>query len=807
MSLSRALAVVLLCSCGTLPAAAREVASGALPIAVSSSAAAGLSLGGEDELRIEGVVEAAANVIVVLRADDAQSGGYASRFNGERTLPPGKFSWTVPAKALRAPNGRVLEHEHLARMMLFVGHGEGKVVVTRFAIERAPRLPEGAKGYALGPETAELPAGFERIGPNDPRVAGRKIFAIRRPAPDPLVASGLRGLERLTLPWSGGRARVTLWTEDPGEWELLPHPLARRIRVNGTDALSERMSVEDWLARRYLRGADAEHGPADDAWTAYGSRRGGRLRIDVDPTPEGIVIELAGDGAEALYLSAVLIEPAGSDTAGRHVEDLRAQWYRTNWPVVPAGPGDRTPAAAISVDTGEPLAPLKTSAARGTGTHLTLSLTSRLTVAQPHVRLEPAVQGATQLTGLVWAARSRLERRHANATVLTLADDMLSDAASSPPLIAGQPRTYEIWLDVPASAPAGVYRGALVIEAGAETRIPIEIEVLPVDLPAAKPAGFYLDEPPHLDWLPEGREARGRQIACDLSLMARLGLDGAAPALATPPRDGQGEFDADMRRAAAAGIAAPWLAYAPAKRLLAGHGLEGSAEIIARVEERLRQAGLVPPLWSLADEPSNPDQPAGRLEAWISAIRAKAPNARLAAQLNAPGDRRLVKGFDTVIVNEGYGIDVARLEDAATLSHDVWLYNTDRPRLTAGLWLWRTPASRYVQWHARMPTADPFDPIDGREGDVQTIYPAAEVCPSVPAVDRALLAMADGVVDQRWLAWLSAETSPQAAALRAEISAQAGTQWKGAARLGDGDLARNRQAIIALYLETRRDSK
>ena len=231
--------------------------TGALPIRIDSLEQ--LAFEADDELRIEGTVTAAQPVGIVLRIDDAQSSSYATRFNGERTLPPGPFRWTVPAKGLRTSGGRMLDFAQVRQLILFLGAGDGTVTVTRFETVRAPKLPEGVKGYALGAATAALPAGFERIAPGDARIKGASISAVQRPAPDPLVASGLRGIERLTLPTTSGRVRVTIWTEDPGEWELLPHPLERRIRINGSDVISDHLTPDDWLQRRYLRGVDVEY--------------------------------------------------------------------------------------------------------------------------------------------------------------------------------------------------------------------------------------------------------------------------------------------------------------------------------------------------------------------------------------------------------------------------------------------------------------------------------------------------------------------------------------------------------------------
>ena len=778
---------------------ARDLGAGSLPVQIVDSGQ--LTFEADDELHIEGAVKAANPVVVVLRIDDAQSTNYASRVNSERTLPPGPFRWTIAVKGLRTTDGRTLDYRQLKRMMVFLAAGEGSVTLNRFETAQALKLPAGTKGYALGAETAELPAGFERIAPGDPRVAGANIVAVHRPAPDPLVASGLRGIERLTLPCTNQQALVTIWTEDPGEWELLPHPLERRIRINGLAVVGERRTPDTWVQQRYLHGLGYEHGPQDDAWTAYGRLRGEVRSAEVTCGPEGVVIELAGSTAEALFLSAVLIEPAGSAPGLGQVEKLRADWYRSNWPVVtPAR--TQSPFELVTLrDNGAAPAgvTLQASAAPDSGAHLVVRVVSSVTIVNPNVALQQPSRENVKLTGMVWAGQMRLERQSAGDTVLTLGDNMLSNAPEGLPLKAGQPRKYEIWIDVPAATPPGVYNGGLLVgEIGRESLVPIEIEVLAVKLPPArKPAGFYLDEAPHLTWF-EGMAAdRDRQAACDMAFLARLGLNGSAPPLATP-ENVPGVFEADMKRAMEAGVAPGWLAYAPARRLLERHGVDGSAAIIGRVERDLRDAGITPPAWSVADEPSNPDQAQQQLHDWIAAIRAHAPGARIAGHLNTPKDRALVGAFDTVLLNNGYGLDPATLADAQARGADVWLYNTDRPRVSAGLWLWITSASRYVQWHARMPTGDPFDPIDGREGDVQAFLPGRTVCPAVPSIDRAMLEMADGVNDQRWLSWLSDANTKSARLLRGKLLSQMPSSWAAAAMLNTSGLDDIRKAIVDL---------
>jgi hypothetical protein len=97
-----------------------------------------------------------------------------------------------------------------------------------------------------------------------------------------------------------------------------------------------------------------------------------------------------------------------------------------------------------------------------------------------------------------------------------------------------------------------------------------------------------------------------------------------------------------------------------------------------------------------------------------------------------------------------------------------------------------------------MPTADPFDPLDGREGDEQLILPSAAPCPSTPSIHRDLLDLADGVVDQRWLLWLDAQARPSARDLRSRIERRIGVRWDRASRMTRRELREIRESIKML---------
>ncbi|NOU06754.1 MAG: hypothetical protein HOO99_11295 [Hyphomicrobiaceae bacterium] len=788
----------------------QTLSTGTLPIKYDPSTP--VAFGDADEIRVEGFNDGKEPAAVALRIDDGQSSGYPSRFNDERMLPPGPFKLRIGLKGLKAPSGRILDHGDIRRIHLFPWQGSPNVRIVKFETGRGRTLPLGATGYALGADNAPLHPGFERIAPGDQRIGARGTTeAIRRPAPDPLVANGLRGIRTLTLLAPKGRVRVTIWSEDPGEWEELPREFERRIRVNGKDAWIHKMSADQWISERYLRGSKTEHSTTDDAWTAYGKHRGNRRWLDVDAPKGTVVIELSGAEASAYYLSAVLIEPAPTNTSDKTespsqalVETQRAEWYQSNYPVAEYKIGNNdggTPIALHWSDaTQSRTAPITIKTAPDSGAGIRLDVTSDATLEKPRITITPPIRANEQIPTTIWASELRLER---DSTVLKLTDNRLIADTTLRPLKANNMRSYELWFDIAKGSPPGAYLGYVTFYNGKrEIRIPIEITVLAVELPLpSKPSGFYLARAPHLSYFPGLAIARDQQLGCDLEFMRRFGLSNTAPPIAGLDRQDLTVFGTDMRRPGGGGaqVTPGWLIYNPLVELHKRHGSNRGAEIVARLETMIKAAALPQPLWSVADEPSNPDQTPGELDQWVKALRAASPGIKLAGHLNTPKDDRYAPLFDTLIINQAFGIEAANISKYTKSGNKVWLYNTFAHRLTAGHWLWNTPAERYVQWHARMPTADPFDPIDGREADFQVIYPTAQVCPKTPDINRDLLRLAEGVVDQRWLLWLEHQPTRKARQLTAELRTLFAGSFEKVQKTSRTDLIEIRNRIMDVF--------
>jgi hypothetical protein len=248
------------------------------------------SLAAGSELRISGKHDGPEPVTLVVRIDDADSSNYATRASPERRIPPGPFTLRVPLTGLKTPIGRILNSAALERIIVFSVPESPDLRVEQAEIVPPPRLPAGAIGWDLGPEDGLLYPGFRLLGPNDDALQGAQVHVVRRPGSDPLLSDGLVGVRRLVLPVPAGTWRVTLWTEDPGEWEAIPHPLQRRIVLNGDVVHDARHTPEGWIASRYLAGRTSEAVLDGNPWQLHGARRGGRVSAKTRVDAQGLVI-------------------------------------------------------------------------------------------------------------------------------------------------------------------------------------------------------------------------------------------------------------------------------------------------------------------------------------------------------------------------------------------------------------------------------------------------------------------------------------------------------------------------------------
>jgi hypothetical protein len=591
--------------------------------------------------------------------------------------------------------------------------------------------------------------GFERVSPGDIRLSG-KTAPLLRAGSDMLISSGLVGIEQVKLAFKPGKAVLTLFTEDIGAWETLPAVLHQRIRVNGETVSETKLTPREWINTRYLKNGSHEAALPLSPWKDYGERRGGRIVIPLTVGQDGVTIEMAGEGAQSTFLSALILEEGDDAKASRFVESERERLFNALWRVRTSD--DAFPSLKVSMNTAVQN-PIKLTLAKGEATRLELSVISDETV-------KPTLEISGGFAVKAFAGQRRLVRKAANDTLLDYTVGFWRGDVSAWDL-SPTPRPYLFWIEAGDEAKSGTIK--ITIKAGDKTTIiPVDVSVLPLTLPVnVKPAGFYHDEAPHLLYFRETMNDRTAQLACDLAFFRTLGINGVAPSLAIRTI----ESDLDLARH----FTAPYLAYTPVKRLIAGYGLEKAVKIISETKGDL--------LWSVADEPGNPDMAAQDIAGLIKVLREKAPKAKLAAQLNAPHDMKFVSLIDTALVNDGFGVDKASQEAIIAQGKKLWFYNLPNARVASGFFLNHSKAESYLQWHSRMPTADPFDPTDGREGDVQVFPPTLDSCPLHRDVTSTVFEIAEGLQDQRWMMWLRTQQTQKAKELVKQLDAEFSHPW------------------------------
>ena len=722
------------------------------------------------ELVLTGENQGSAPALLVLRVDDRASPPYHDRANVERMVPPGPFTLRLRLPLLTTPRGRAIEPNAI-RLAIADARDPG-MRLTRLAIEGAPALPAGVHGWSFAPDGAAPLSGMMSVAPGAPGLSGDHARHVRRPGEDPILARGMAGVTRFTTPLPPGDWNITLWTEDPGEWETLPQLLEHRVRINGRDVVLFRRTQEEWAAERYFAGRNAE--VTESPWAALGARRGGRIEAQVRLAPgEDLVVELAGHPQAATHLAALLAEPG---TAGRlAMEALREARFNENWPVLHRPEARNVPRLTV-------IGPAQSFAAPGSVVAL------RFTATGPAAALTPSWiwQGEALPVRVLWGQwRWRRPVPETPGMVLSPAH-LRADAEVIPMAPGGLPREITALVTVPEGAAPGERR--LRLSAGGATA-EARLTVLPLRRPApTQRVGVFLDVAPHL-----APAQAARQSACDLETLRALGLDLIAPPLATPP-DNEALI-ADLT-AAATRFAGPIIAYAPLRRLEAHRGPRDAAQALLAAERAIAAAGLPQPVWVVADEPTGAGM-ADRIRAMVVALREAGSEARLAGHLNNPADTALLPLLHLATVNQGYGADMSDIARLRAAGVRAFLYNMPRLRLAAGFYLWRSGAEGLLQWHARMPTADAFDPTDGREGDVQFLWPTPGVC-AAPDLDADLLELMAGQEDLRWLAWLETAPGEAAAALRRRLRREVPTTWREAMALPPGAPAAWQNAIIAL---------
>ncbi|GGF45835.1 hypothetical protein GCM10007301_01650 [Azorhizobium oxalatiphilum] len=753
-----------------------------------------IAFGQEQELVVTGTNPNAKPITVYLRIDDVNSKNWNSRVNTTTTVPPGPFTVRSPISSWVTPGKTRLDRTQVSRIVVSVGDGEGTIKLGDVHVAGGHVLPNGAIGLRFGPPEVNAP-GFETVTKDDKRL-GAPARDLVRTQNDPLLSSGLNGVKTITVPWDKSpTATVSLWTEDQGEWEYMPHSLHRSFIINGKVALKEDFSPDEWVDKVFHRDLWKEAMIDGDPWAVYASRRAGLVTATVPVIDGRITVDISSDQPpNDGYIAAMVIEPGTSTAAADAVEQWRRERYAERWPLVDK-PVDPALARGITLRVLPPGTKrsqhpfwdpnLPTTAAFRAARGQVVSVDFLAFSDQEDLTPKSTLSIGGGIKGDLRWGKWTYMRRGVGENALAITSDVLEGDMRMMRIAKGVPRRINASFTVPDTASGTVPVDLTLTIAGQEVKASVNVEVIPFTLPpTSTPIGYYMAAPNPDVWFPPSTQMSDMQMGCDLRALRRFGLTGLSPDFVVPTQERRERYLAQTRLARDAGFSTPFFDYVSVKLLVDRVGIQGMGENIAALVAALNAAGLPQPLWSIADEPQNLANPAADLKRLRDAIKLYVPNANISGQLNDPKDKPFLPLFDTVLVNNGYGVSAQGFADMKAQNIAPWMYNMPDLEAAAGFLLWRVGAQGYIQWHARAATADPSDPTDGREPDFMFLPLTADRCQPTATVDAMVLATSDGIMDLRMLQWLDgrAATDEKAKALRDEIAAAIPADWEAYAK-------------------------
>lgn len=727
---------------------------------------------------------------------------YRNRINQERGILPGPFSIRLYPYGYKTSKGKPLIFDDETRIKIFSLEKDQDITEFKFSLKKVTKL-DTLYAFDFGPENQVIWQGFDPITPSHPLLNqnpnNKKPVAFTRLSLDPLIRDGISGITSLKLPLPKGQWRLHLWTEDVGYWQTLPEQIERRIRINGQDRDYQNNLPWQWVQNRYTQNKYrlSQFSTLNNltSWRAIGQYRGDYKQFEVEAKNDELHIELAGANQTATTITALVIERSDQHVLS-DINFERATWFNGRWPLLPYQQKlipEKTPTKTYRVTLNNPL-------------FITLPLNKSISLNNISWENTPFIIEKR-------AAVAQLERNLGSYT----ANPAGSFLAIKPTLISAENKDtslsggLHLTLKAPTNLAPGIYPITIIEASNKQPLKQINIQLLNVELPELnKPVGVYLDLAPHLFLSYERKAVAEKQLFCDLKTLSNLALSGVAPPFPLPKNKAlHKDYVSRLERLHTLGFKPPFLDYASLKNLRYQFGQDQTSELLGQLSQatnkRPRSLAI-----SIADEPSNASSHGFGLKQMASLVNnsqtlniSKPSNALLkSGHLNHPKDTQWLGELDIALINQGYGVSRQRIQQIRHHDVDVWLYNMSNKRLAAGFYLWKYTLSGYLQWHARMPTADPFDPTDGREDDQQLLPIMGKLCATVADLHPQLIAIAEGVTDHRWLNWLDqmSQNSIPAYKLRQKLLQKIPSTWQNAENITSEQLQTWRNDIEELAL-------
>ena len=753
--------------------------------------------------------------LLVIRIDDQASHDYYSRTNLERQVGRGNFELRILTQGLKKENKQPLDLTRLRKIYLFNGQNKvlgskqsnhQKIKLFSVGIEQDRALPDYVQAYDFGSRSSSILEGSTAVTlfSNKQKENPIKLFGnmreVNRPGPDPWIRDGIAGIEQVTMPLEKGLWRIVLFREDLGEWENLPRQLNLAIALNGIkqekdNRLSNVLSPAQWYQSEYLK--FYPQAANKDPWQELVSQRGLVQQYDFEQSTENLTIQLFGDSPQQRFISGLILQKLDDKVYQKQSNGLtlgnnrREEYFRQHWLI-------ENQFLLTDQTQAESGAAIKKTIrlAQGEGKLIEIDIDLK-------GQYFPFWQSSFQQQGGYLEIRKAIPRwrREGSSQHIKKRFTHLTKLSTATAMKGKQ--RIAIWLKADELQRPGHYDLELSFKDASESQeINLAIEVIDQVLPSnPQKVGIYLDHSPHLQYFKQWQVLQLAQVYCDLNYLDRLGLRALSPPMATPSEDNLKAWLNELALYKEFYGQSDLLAYTPYKRLkerLDSKVLQGKMARLAQLSQ-----GQVNIFWSIADEALT--EQIAQIQQDAQQLHSANQFAKTAGHLNNQNQQGLIKELDLVLMNHGYGVrkgEIARIHNTfgskERAAKKVWLYNMPKFRLAAGAFLWHSKADGYVQWHGRMPTANPYDPTDGREGDYQFFYPQPNSCEDLPDVDRGLFELAMGQYELRWYLWLEQQTGKEAIALSQGIKTALGGSWKKAEQINTAQLEAWREQMIDL---------
>lgn len=778
--------------------------------------------------------------IVIMRFDDHRSDGYRSRLNIERAVTPGPFAIHLPLFGLKTENGRLFDWQQWQQFIVFANDDNVDIRVNHIAITRAASFSPASMGFDLGSSASPVFRGLQQITPDYSGIRGQHLRARHHVSGNALTTDGIQGIETLDLPLANGRWQVTLWFAMEGEWENLPRQQHQHILLQGKTIWRRDLNALQWLQKDYLDGQYQEAFLDGNPWQLFGDKPRQRVTATAVVTDGFLHLRFAGQTIHDNYLAGLFITPAdlkGSDSALFH--DAVKERFSQKWQVSNHPP--QTDATEQSIQQSIQLkqvyfnrqwqpdiadVPRDKPVVTTLGSHAVLDFSIQATQLLEGVQLNLELSNtAKQKITLPVEIRQgiwRYYRPGASATLLALNANELQTVYPGKllRLPANLSRRINLRVPIPADFAADSVNGQLSLRKGQKTlaSTAFKVEVLKMTLPPIRQSvGIYHDKSPHWLWFEQLKQNATSTLACDYRYLKQLGYTALSPPLATPEAVSKNADNGALNEALGDSLTpylsdlkhyqqyfqAPAMDYTTIKRFNAAYHNDPllKQRHLRTLDNQLTALQLPAPRFAVADEvPLLNDSELSQFSRTIAQLQNAMPSATFVGQLNKPANRQLVPMLDTLLLNDGYGVDKSTIKSLQRRGKSVWFYNMGRMRLAAGFYLWQSQAQGYLQWHGRMPTGLPFNPLDGRESDFQLIYPALQGCVQTPDIHADLLAISEGIKDRQWLNWLlkAARTDAKAKQLLAKLRKEIPDEWDEIMALPEQQVHQWRAAITDL---------